>query len=67
MSWVTWVSIAVIVVGTLLVVYDELYGPKDDILYLWTIPVILLTVIALCVLVHRVLRRLHRRDWTSGT
>jgi hypothetical protein len=31
MSWVTLVSIAVIVAGPLLIAFDELYGPNDDI------------------------------------
>jgi len=54
MNWVTLVSIAVIVAGSLLIVYDELHGPKDDIIYLWPIPVMLLMVTAVCALIYQV-------------
>jgi len=38
----------------LLFVYDELYGPKDDIIYLWPILVMLLMVAAVCVQIYQV-------------
>ena len=61
MNWVTLVSIGVIVAGSLLIAYDELYGPKDDIIYLWPIPVVLLMVTAVCVLIYHVGALISRR------
>jgi hypothetical protein len=59
MNWTTLVSI--IVMGYLLFVYDELYGPKDDIIYLWPILVMLLVVAAVCVQIYQVGSWIYRR------
>jgi hypothetical protein len=45
-----WTSIFVLVGGTLLFTFDHLYGPKDEIIYLWPFIVFLLMLIALVVL-----------------
>ena len=52
------VSVAVIVVGCLLIAYDQRYGPKDDVMYLWIFPVLLLMAIAACVLLYQVAARI---------
>ena len=46
-----WASIFVLVGGPLIFVYDELYGPKDEVIYLWPFLVFLLMFIASVVLV----------------
>ena len=51
---ITFISAANIVAGYLLFAYDDLYGPKDDILYLWPIPVMLLMAVAVCILLYQV-------------
>jgi hypothetical protein len=47
-------SVAVIVAGWLLFIGDGIYGPKDEILYLWPIPVVLLMAVAACILLYQV-------------
>ena len=45
-----WSSIFVLVDGALIIVFDLLYGPKDEIIHLWPFIVFLLMLIALVVL-----------------
>lgn len=48
------VSVVVIVSGVLFFYFDSLYGPRDEVLYLWPLPVLLLMSIAACVLLYQV-------------
>jgi len=58
MNRTTLVSVAVIVAGCLLIAYDERYGPKDDVMYLWIFPVMLLMAGAACVLLYQAVERI---------
>jgi len=58
MNRLTLVSVAILVAGCLLIAYDERYGPKDDVMYLWIFPVMLLMAVAACLLLYQVGTRL---------
>ena len=50
---VTLFSLATVATGSWLFYYDEHYGPKDQIIYLWPVPVVLLMGIAFVVLLFQ--------------
>ena len=54
LNWAATLSVAIIVAGCLLIGYDERYGPKDDVMYLWIFPVMLLMAAAARVLLYQV-------------
>ena len=60
MNRTTLVSVAIIVAGCLLIAYAERHGPKDDFMYLWIFPVMLLMAVAACVLLYQVATRMIR-------
>jgi hypothetical protein len=63
------VSVAIIVAGCLLIAYDERYGPKDDVMYLWIFPVMFLMAVAACVLLYQMVGRIIHwaRSLTNST
>ena len=47
-------SVLILLTAYLLIGDDDLYGPKDDILYLWIFSVLLLMTCATCILLYQV-------------
>jgi hypothetical protein len=53
-------AVVTLVTGYLFLRYEDLYGPKDDVLYLWVFPVMLLMACAACVLLYQVVAYVFR-------
>jgi hypothetical protein len=56
-------SVVTLVTGYLLILYDDLYGPQDDVLYLWIFLLMLLMASAACILLYQVGAYIFRWAW----
>ena len=54
------ISAVILAAGYLLFLYDDLFGPKDSVIYLWPLPVVLIMAIAAIIILYQVILSISR-------